>query len=440
MRYIPTTSADRREMLASIGVSSIEELFADIPESVRSRYRPLGLPSRSEMEVAAIVGDMANRNKPTDAVCFLGGGIYDHYVPSIVGHLSSRSEFVTAYTPYQPEISQGTLTAMFEFQTAVCELTGMELANASMYDGATALAEAVLMAERLRKKGSVAVSRSLFSHVRRTLDTYCWATNLEVHEIGYLADGTVDLDSLPEELSAVIIQTPNAFGVIEPLAGMKERIGDALLIVSCNPVSLGLLQPPGAFGADIVVAEGQSLGLAMGYGGPLLGLFATRKEYLRQMPGRVAGRTVDVDGNTGYTMAAQTREQHIRRQRATSNICTNSAHCALISTIYLATAGADGLRQVAELNLEKAHYLAEGITSIEGYELAFGGTFFNEFIVRVPGDAVAIHDQLICEGFAVESPQALQALGLDNVLRFAVTEKRTKKELDRLIEALGGRR
>jgi glycine dehydrogenase subunit 1 len=440
MRYIPTTSADRREMLASIGVSSIEELFADIPESVRSQFQPLNLPAHSEMEVASIVGDMADRNKPTAAVCFLGGGIYDHYVPSIVGHLSSRSEFVTAYTPYQPEISQGTLTAMFEFQTYVCELTGMDIANASMYDGATALAEAVLMAERIRKRGAVAVPRSLFAHVRRALDTYCWAAEIEVHEIGTLSDGTVDLESLPEELSAVVIQTPNAFGVIEPLAGMKERIGDALLIVSSYPLSLGLLQPPGAFGADIVVAEGQSLGLAMGYGGPLLGLFATRKEYLRQMPGRVAGRTVDVDGKTGYAMAAQTREQHIRRQRATSNICTNSALCALTSTIYLASVGSAGLRQVAELNLEKAHYLAAGITAVDGYELAFSGGFFNEFIVNVPGDAVAIHDDLVQAGFAVEAPQALQTLGLDNALRFAVTEKRTKDELDRLIEVLGGSR
>ena len=439
MRYIPTTSADRRDMLASIGVPSIEALFADIPESVRSRFQPLNLPSRSEMEVSTVVGNLADRNKPADAVCLLGGGIYDHYVPSIVNHLSSRSEFVTAYTPYQPEISQGTLTAMFEFQTYVCELTGMELANASMYDGATALAEAVLMAERIRKRGAVAVPRSLFSHVRRTLDTYCWATDIAVHEIGTLSDGTIDLGSLPENLSAVVIQTPNAFGVIEPLAGIKDRVGDALLIVSCHPLSLGLLEPPGAFGADIVVAEGQSLGLPMGYGGPLLGLFATRKEYLRQMPGRVAGRTVDVDGNTGYAMAAQTREQHIRRQRATSNICTNSALCALVSTIYLASAGAAGLRQVAELNLEKAHYLAKGITAIDGYDLVFGGAFFNEFIVSVPGDAKAVHDHLIKEGFAVETPEALHSLGLSNALRFAVTEKRTRDELDRLIEVLGGR-
>ncbi len=438
MRYIPNTSDDRHEMLAAIGVSSIEELFADIPDSLKERFQPLGLPARSEMEVASVLGAMADRNESADVVCLLGGGIYDHYVPSIVGHLLSRSEFSTAYTPYQPEISQGTLTTMFEFQTFVCELTGMEIANASMYDGATALAEAVLMAERIRKKGAVAVPRSLSSHLRRVLDTYCWATDIEIHEIPYKANGTVELAPLPEELSAVVIQTPNAFGVIESLAGLKDRMGEVLLIVSCHPLSLGLLQPPGAFGADIVVAEGQSLGLSMGYGGPLLGLFATRKGYLRQMPGRVSGRTVDADGNTGYAMAAQTREQHIRRQRATSNICTNSALCALAATIYLASAGAAGLRQVAELNLEKAHYLADGITTIDGYELAFSGAFFNEFVLNVPGDAAVIHDRLVQAGFAVEAPDDLRSMGLENALRLAVTEKRTRDELDRLIQVLGG--
>ena len=440
MRYIPNTPDDRREMLASIGVTSIEELFADIPSSLREAFQPLGLPARSEMEVASMLRTMADRNKPTDTVCLLGGGIYDHYVPSIVGHMMCRSEFSTAYTPYQPEISQGTLTAMFEFQTFVCELTGMEIANASMYDGATALAEAVLMAERIRKKAAVAVPHSLFPHLRQVLDTYCWATGIEIYEIPYEEDGTVELASLPEDLSAIVVQTPNAFGVIESLAGLKDRIGEALLIVSCHPLSLGLLQPPGAFGADIVVAEGQSLGLSMGYGGPLLGLFATRKEYLRQMPGRVSGRTVDTDGKTGYTMAAQTREQHIRRQRATSNICTSSALCSLAAAIYLASAGAAGLRQVAELNLEKAHYLADGITAIDGYEAAFSGAFFNEFILNVPGDAAVIHDRLVQAGFAVEAPDDLRSMGLENALRLAVTEKRTREELDRLIQVLGGTR
>ena len=438
MRYIPNTSMDRREMLASLGISAVEELFADIPEAVRARFEPLDLAPHSEMDVASMLGEMANRNVLSDAVCLLGGGIYDHYVPSVVNHLLSRSEFYTAYTPYQPEISQGTLTAMFEFQTYICELTGMEIANASMYDGATALAEAVLMAERIRKKGAIAVPATLFAHLRRVVDTYCWATDIAIHEMGMQPDGTLDVASIPDDVSAVIVQSPNALGVIEPLVGVKEHLGDALLIVASNPLSLGLLQPPGALGADIVVGEGQPLGLSMGYGGPLLGLFATRKQFLRQMPGRVAGRTVDADGKTGYAMAAQTREQHIRRQRATSNICTNSALCALAATIYLASAGAAGLRQVARLNLEKAHYLADGITAIDGYELAYSGSFFNEFVVNVPGDAMAVHDQLVQAGFAVETPSDLKAMGLEHALRFAVTEKRTKAELDGLIRVLGG--
>ncbi|MBE0636235.1 aminomethyl-transferring glycine dehydrogenase subunit GcvPA [Candidatus Bipolaricaulota bacterium] len=436
MRYIPSTSADRREMMAAIGVDTIEELFSDIPASVRDRFQPVGLPARSEMDVASMLSGMADRNNPGEAVCMLGGGIYDHYIPRVIGHLVSRSEFLTAYTPYQPEISQGTLTAMFEFQTLVCELTGMEIANASMYDGATALAEAVLMAERIRNKGTIAVARSLFAPLRRVLDTYCWAADIKIVEIGNLPDGMSDVQDIPEDISALVIQTPNAWGVIESLGGIKDRIGEALLVVSCHPLSLGLLQPPGAFGADIVVGEGQSLGLPMGYGGPLLGLFSTREAFLRQMPGRVSGRTVDVDGKTGYAMAAQTREQHIRRQRATSNICTNSALCALTATIYLASVGSAGLNQVAQLNFAKAHYLAEAIAKLDGYELAFSGAFFNEFVVNVPGDAVAIHDRLTAAGFAVEAPHQLRAMGLDNALRFAVTEKRTKAELDRLIGVL----
>ncbi len=439
MRYIPTTSEDRREMLAAIGVSSIDDLFSDIPEAVKQRFRPMGLAPRSEMDVVKDLGRLADLNTPTDAVCLLGGGIYDHYTPSIVGHMLLRSEFFTAYTPYQPEISQGTLTAMFEFQTFVCELTGMDIANASMYDGATALAEAVLMAERIRKKGAVAVPRSLFSHLRRVLDTYCWAADIELYEMPFdETSGTLDLSDLPEAVSAVVVQTPNALGVLEPLRGIKEQIGDALLIVSCHPLSLGILEPPGSFGADIVVAEGQSLGLSMGYGGPLLGLFAARKAYLRQMPGRISGRTVDVDGKVGYAMAAQTREQHIRRHRATSNICTNAALCALAVTIYLASAGASGLRQVAELNLAKAHYLAEKLTAIDGFELAFNGSFFNEFVLKVPGNAAALHDTLVQKGFVVEEPAVLNRYGLDHALRFAVTEKRTVDELDALIQALGG--
>jgi glycine dehydrogenase subunit 1 len=327
---------------------------------------------------------------------------------------------------------------MFEFQTYVCELTGMEIANASMYDGATALAEAVLMAERIRGRGAVAVPQSLFAHLRRVVDTYSWAAGLEIREIPYCEDGTLDTSHLSEDVSAVVVQSPNAFGVLEPLDGLKERIGDALLIVSVHPLSLALVEPPGAYRADIVVGEGQSLGLSMGFGGPLLGLFASRKEHLRQMPGRVSGRTIDADGQVGYTMAAQTREQHIRRHRATSNICTNSALCALAATVYLASAGASGLRHVASLNLEKANYLADGIAALDGFELTFSGTIFNEFVVTTREDTSEVHRRVQRAGFAVEGPDALEPWQLRNALRFAVTEKRTRAELDRLLDVLGG--
>ncbi len=442
MRFLPHSAADRREMIASIGFSSVDELFSDIPRAVAKSFQPLGLSSRSEQEVVAELTGLAAQDAAIGKACFVGGGIYDHYVPSLVDHVLSRSEFYTAYTPYQPEVSQGTLTAMFEFQTMVCELTGMDVSNASLYDGATALAEAVLMAERVRSRGRVAVARSLFANVRRVLDTYCWASEIEVVELPYLSSGECDLSDVPADASAVVLQSPNAFGVIESLSGVKERIGDALLIVSVNPISLGILAPPGEFGADVVVGEGQPLGLPMSFGGPLLGLFAARREYLRKMPGRVSGRTVDADGNVGYTMAAQTREQHIRRERATSNICTNSALCALAATVYLATVGADGLRRVAELNAEKAHYLADRIAAIDGFEAAFSGPFFNEFVVRVPGDASGLHRSLLDAGYLVELPESLRAYGhgLKDTLRIAVTEKRTREDLDRFAETLGGAR
>ena len=436
MCYLPHSAADRREMLASIGLSSIDGLFADIPQAITESCQPLGLSSRSEQEVAAMLSGLAARNTALEKVCFAGGGIYDHYVPSLVGHVLSRSEFYTAYTPYQPEVSQGTLTAMFEFQTMVCELTGMDVANASLYDGATATAEAALMAERVRPRGRVAVARTLFANVRRVLGTYCWAGGIEVVELPHLPSGRCDLSDVPD-VSAVVLQSPNAFGVIESLEGVKERVGDAMLIVSVHPISLGVLAPPGGFGADVVVGEGQPLGLPMSFGGPLLGLFATRKEHLRQMPGRVSGRTVDAEGKTGYTMAAQTREQHIRRERATSNICTNSALCALAATVYLATVGADGLRRVAELNVEKAHYLSDRIAAIGGFDLPFSGPFFNEFVVRVPGDADGLHKRLLDAGYLLEPPEALRAHGVDSALRIAVTERRTREELDRFAEALG---
>lgn len=440
MRYLANAEADRREMLAAIGRTDIEELFSDIPPDVLARFVPMGLEGKSEQEVVDALAQLASKNKCVERLSLLGGGIYDHYVPRIVGHMLGRSEFYTAYTPYQPEISQGTLTAMFEFQTLVCELTGMEIANASMYDGATALAEAVLMADRIGKRRRVAVAANLLPSLRRVVQTYAWAAGIELVEIPYDASGRCAWTETPGDVSGLVIQSPNAFGVLESFAGAKAKLGDALLIVVTYPIALGLVASPGSFGADIVVAEGQCLGLPMGFGGPLLGLFATKKEHLRQLPGRVAGRTVDVEGRVGYTMAAQTREQHIRRERATSNICTNSALCALAATVYLASVGADGLRQVAELNLAKAHYLADGIRKLRGMSLAFSGPFFNEFVVRTEEPAEAVRERLAAAGFLVESAAELEALGLENALRLAVTERRTRAELDRALAALGGKR
>jgi glycine dehydrogenase subunit 1 len=309
-----------------------------------------------------------------------------------------------------------------------------------MYDGATALAEAVLMAERIRPRRKAAVSAALFPHVRRVLDTYCWAAGIELVSVPCTAAGHCDWSDVTDDVSCFVIQSPNAFGVLEPLDGVKRHLGEALLIVSTYPLSLGLLTPPGAFGADIVVAEGQSLGLPMGFGGPLLGLFATQKQYLRQIPGRVAGRTLDAEGKVGYTMAAQTREQHIRRERATSNICTNSALCALTATVYLATVGSEGLRRVATLNLQKAHELAERIAALPGYELAFSGPFFNEFVVRPASPAIDVYRRLVDAGLLATGPEELEKLGVRNALRFAVTEQRTREEMDRVVATLGGTR
>jgi glycine dehydrogenase subunit 1 len=437
MQYVTNTKKDREGMLAALGLNSIEGLFSDIPRPIKEKFQGLELSEKSELEVVSALKRLEAQNADWENMAsFLGGGIYDHYIPSIVSHLISRSEFYTAYTPYQPEISQGTLTAMFEFQTMICELTGMEIANASLYDGATALAEAVIMAERIAGRGRVAVARSLVPDFRRVLDTYCGAAGIEIVEVPYTGEGRLDLARIPADISAIVIQSPNAFGVIEDPTQLD--LGGGLLIVVANPISLGVLAPPGELGADVVVGEGQPLGLPASFGGPLLGFFATHKRWLRRVPGRISGRTVDVNGKDGYVMAFQTREQHIRREQATSNICTNSALCALAATIYLASLGAEGLKELALLNLEKAHYLADRVCSLPGYELAFQAPFFNEFTVHVPVDPHRIRDRLRQAGFLVTDPGELEALGMQGALRFAVTERRTREQLDSLVEKLGG--
>lgn len=440
--FIPNTPEDQRKMLAEIGLSDIEELFADIPAEVLNKFKPLGLDPLSELEVKGLLAELAHQNAHTERlVSFLGGGVYDHYIPAIIPHLVSRGEFLTCYTPYQAELSQGTLTWMFEFQTMICELTGMEVANSSMYDGGSALAEAMLMAKNVTGRKRFLVATSINPYYRECLKTYAWGAGLELIDVPFTETGQLDRAALPKDssdLAGLIVQTPNFFGVLEDLSGLKDQIKEAFLIVSATPISLGIVAPPGAFGADIVVGEGQPLGIPQSFGGPLLGIFATRMSYVRKMPGRMAGRTVDADGRVGYVMALQTREQHIRREKATSNICTNQALMALCATIYLATLGRRGLRRLAALNLQKAHYLAEKIARLPGFALRFSGPFFNEFVIKTRKKPSRLLKALRDEGFLGGLDLAPYELLEGNNLLLAVTEKRTRDEMDRFVKALKG--
>jgi len=433
--YFPHTPQDIQQMLKVVGLADVEALFSDIPKEIVDRFRPLGLPRRDELWVARYLTGLVERSTGRELVPFLGGGLYDHFIPSVVGHILGRSEFYTSYTPYQAELSQGTLTWMFEYQTMICELTGMEVANASMYDGGTALAEAVYMAYRATGGKVVLVPRSLNPRHRRVVDTYTWAAGLQVQEVPYGEDGRLKLAAIPEGTCALVVQQPNGFGIIEDLRGLKERLGPAFLVVSVNPIALAVLEPPGSFEADVVVGEGQVLGNPLSFGGPLLGIFATRAEHLRRMPGRLSGGTCDAEGKPGYVMAFQTREQHIRREQATSNICTNSALCALAATVYLAALGPEGLRRVALLCLDKAHRLAEQIGRLPGYRLRFSGPFFHEFAVAT-SDPVGAVNKLRQAGLAVLGPQFLQPTGVSDAFLVAVTEKRTDEELERFVQAL----
>lgn len=438
--FIPATEADRKAMLDAIGVSSIEDLFADIPDEIKSRFESLDLPALTELETRQRLTELASKNaNPAEYVSFMGGGLYDHDVPSAVGHMLLRQEFLTCYTPYQAELSQGTLTWMFEFQTMVCELTGMEVANSSMYDGASAFAEGLLMAERVTKRKRFAIAKSLNPAHRQVLDTFHWAREYEFIEIPFDAEtGQLDRNALQqaaqEPLAGLLIQSPNFLGVIEDLSGLKDRIGDAYMVVSANPMTLGLLEPPGSFGADAVVCEGQSIGHAPNFGGPMLGMFATSKKHIRQMPGRLAGQTVDREGKTGYVMTLQAREQHIRRAKATSNICTNQALLALGTTIYLSLLGKHGLRQHGELNAQKAHYLARELKAA-GIESKFSGPFLNEFVIQV-ADPKAVREKLKAKGLLLLDADTLQLCGVDDGLLVMVTEKRTRAELDQLVSTL----
>jgi glycine dehydrogenase subunit 1 len=398
MRYLPLTAEDRAEMLAKIGVGKIDDLFADVPAGRLLPAPPALPPHKSELEIERVLGRMAARNVSAGSVpFFVGCGAYKHHVPASVDHLIQRSEFLTSYTPYQPEIAQGTLHYLFEFQTQVAMLTGMEVANASMYDGSTAAAEAVLMAHRLTKRRKAVVAGNLHPHYRGVIETISAMAGDAVTALPPCPAGGEDIAAaLDAETSCLVVQTPDVFGHLHDLAPLAEKAhaaGALLIAVVTEAVSLGLLTPPGDMGADIVVAEGQSLGNALAYGGPYLGLFATRQKFVRQMPGRLAGQTVDADGRRGFVLTLSAREQHIRREKATSNICTNSGLCALAFSIHLTLLGEAGLTRLARINHANAVKLADALAKVPGVSV-LNDAFFNEFTIRVPGDAVAVVEAL----------------------------------------------
>ncbi|HIE37700.1 MAG TPA: aminomethyl-transferring glycine dehydrogenase subunit GcvPA [Anaerolineales bacterium] len=438
MPFIPHSDTDREAMLEAIGVRSIEELFKDVPEG--ARFPQMNLPPAfSEMEVRWELESLAEANfTAADGPCFLGAGAYRHFVPAVVDAVLRRGEFYTTYTPYQPEISQGTLQAIFEYQTMICELTGMEVSNASHYDGATATAEAVITAinvHRLRRR-KVVLSPSVHPEYRTVVRTYTQGMGLTV--VG--DNGSAGLtDLLDKETACLIVQYPDFLGRFEDLTPLAEAAHEAgaLFVVVADPIALGLLKPPGAFGTDIVVGEGQGMGAGLNFGGPYLGFFATRMKYVRKMAGRLVGQTVDAEGKRGFVLTLSTREQHIRRERATSNICTNQGLVALAAAVYLAALGKCGMRQVAELCYHKAHYAADQIDGLAGYTVLRDKLFFKEFVVRCPRPVQEINDLLLDEwGIIGGYDLGRDYPALKDHMLLCVTEMNTQEEIDLLVEAL----
>jgi len=445
MSYVPNTNADRAKMLAAVGVGKIEDLFYDVPEAMR--FPKLELPAPlSEMEIMQELRDLSEANVDLNHVaCFLGAGAYRHYIPSIVSHVISRSEFYTAYTPYQPEISQGTLQGIFEYQSMICALTGMDVANASHYDAGTATAEAVIMAVSAGrgKRTKVILSPRLHPEYREVVRTYTQGMGL--HIVGD-DDPHADLAELEAQLdkqtACLIVQVPDFLGYIESPARLKalaDKVHEAgaMFVIAANPISLGLLKPPAEYGADIVLGEGQALGNAVSFGGPYLGFFSCKEEYVRRMAGRLVGQTVDRLGRRGFVLTLSTREQHIRREKATSNICTNQGLCALAASVYLASLGKSGLRTVAKLCYDKAHYAASQIAKVPGFSLLTDKPFFNEFVVRCPAPAAEVNEYLANEWGILGGFEVGKACpGLEDCLMICVTETNTRQEIDALVDAL----
>ncbi|GBD06654.1 putative glycine dehydrogenase (decarboxylating) subunit 1 [bacterium HR21] len=442
--FLPLTDEDRQQMLQSIGVQEEEELLRAIPEELRLR-EPLPLPRRlSEWETYEYLRQLASRNSGAHThICFMGAGAYDHYVPAVVEWIINRSEFQTAYTPYQAEVSQGTLQSIYEFQSMICQLTGMEVANASLYDGASAVAEACLLAVAATQRRRILLAGTLHPHYRHVARTITAGRGLLFEEV-HAADGTADPDLLAhrigEDVAAVLVQQPNFYGTVEeaaPLIGeIAHRVG-ALFIVVADPISLGVLEAPGAYGADLVVGEGQSLGIPLSFGGPYLGFFAARKQFIRLMPGRIAAVTEDSEGRRGFVLTLQTREQQIKRERATSNICTNQGLMMLAATVYLAWLGKEGLQELARQCVQRAHYLAQRLAALPGFELAVPKPFVREFLLRTPVAAEQIVAAGIQQGFLPGVPTRMLGAELDGLL-IAVTEKRTRAEMDAFVSFLAG--
>jgi glycine dehydrogenase subunit 1 len=443
MSYLSLSDKDKAEMLARTGAAAIGDLFACIPEAVRLKGL-LDLPAaQSELELVRTIDSLGRKNAYGGHLSFLGGGAYDHFIPTVVDYLSSRGEFVSPYTPYQPEVSQGTLQIIFEFQTLICQLTGLDIANASLYDGSTGAAEAVLMAHRVTGRDKVVLAASLHPQYREVVRTYIKNLGVTAVEVGYGADGRIDraelARALDDKTAAVITQSPNFFGVVEDVQALSDAahgVKALSVAVVAEALSLGLLEAPGRLGADIVTGEAQSLGVPVSFGGPYLGFMACTKDYLRQMPGRIAGQTTDTEGRRGFVLTLATREQHIRREKATSNICTNQALCALRATIFMETLGKKGLRELAWQNAQKAAYAAGRLAAVKGVRKTFSGPVFNEFVVEFPKPWAAVDAGLKAKGVVGGYGLGTEYHGLERAALVCVTELKTKDEIDRLARAL----
>lgn len=441
-RYLPTTQKDQEDMLAVIGVESINDLFSDIPMSTRAtKEKAIDLPEPlSEYELTKHLKTLAQQNKTAaDYPFFLGAGTYDHFIPSVVNHVTLKSEFMTAYTPYQPEASQGELQALFEFQTMICELTGMDVSNSSLYDGFTSLGEACNLATAVTKKQTILLSGAIHPQAKEVVHTYAYGMEYKVEELGLKKDIT-DLQklkaSLTEDTAAVVVQYPNFFGSVEDLLEIKEMLKEtkALLIVMANPLALAKLEAPGKLGADIVVGDMQPLGLSMSYGGPHCGYFTVKSQYMRKVPSRIVGETVDIEGKRGFVMTLQTREQHIRREKATSNMSSNQALNALASSVFMSAMGKAGVQEMAQQNIDKAHYLAQQLKE-SGIKILNDSPFFNEFAIELSKPIAEINEALLEKGF-IGGYDVSENLNKDQAMLVCATEKRTRKEMDAFVEAL----